>query len=249
MVLAPATTGPARVALSGGATTGLLGGSRSSRLIDGVTLEEAACRSAQAPEVLHAEGHGPLALLRVPLTWFASACSPAAGLAPCVWTVASPCGRPGPSAAGPSAVPGRGEELGVTRVSAMAWLPGLKEGGDGVGLLLGTAICFPLLCMARSTPTLPRGLSRSTGGHAGRKYGTACGVGVPLSTHPGGSVGGAGGEPTAPAGTAPPSATGGSVATSQRGAGSQAKVRAWQGGAQVALAATAPAPAGHAAAA
>ena len=125
----------------------------------------------------------------------------------------------------------------------------VKEGGDGVGLLLGTAICFPLLCMARSTPTLPRWLSRSTGGHAGRKYGTACGVGFPLSTHPGGSVGGAGGEPTAPAGTAPPSATGGSVATSQRGAGSQAKVRAWQGGAQVALAATAPAPAGHAAAA
>ena len=135
MVLAPATTGPARVALSGGATTGLLGGSRSSMPIDGVALEEAACRSAQAPEVLHAEGHGPLALLRVPLTWFASACSPAAGLAPCVWTVASPCGRPGPSAAGPSAVPGRGEELGVTRVSAMAWLPGLGS-GVGRGLML-----------------------------------------------------------------------------------------------------------------
>ena len=135
MVLAPATTGPARAALSGGATAWLVGGSRSSMLTDGVTLEAAACRSGQAPEVLYAEGHGPLAHLRVPLTWCASAHSPAAGLAPCVWTVVSPCGRPGPSAAGPSAVPGMGEELGGRRVSTMVWLP-VKGLGGGRGLML-----------------------------------------------------------------------------------------------------------------
>ena len=73
MVLAPAATGPARAALNGGATAWLVGGSRSLMFTDGVTLEAAACSSGQAPEVLYAEGHGPLALLRVPLTWCASA--------------------------------------------------------------------------------------------------------------------------------------------------------------------------------
>ena len=64
-VLAPAATGPARAALNGGATAWLVGGRRSLMFTDGVTLEAAACRSAQAPEGQYAEGHGLLVLLRV----------------------------------------------------------------------------------------------------------------------------------------------------------------------------------------
>ena len=57
MVLAPATTGPARAAPNEGVTAWREGGCLCSLLADGVTLDAATSRSALAPEGQIAEGH------------------------------------------------------------------------------------------------------------------------------------------------------------------------------------------------